>query len=91
MSEAQIEDQLAEALRMQRLVEINAAPQDREMLEAKYGQVWDTEQLREDFMVTGFCAPFVVVRRRSDGQLGSLEFQHDLSRRYYFNWRAEES
>jgi hypothetical protein len=35
---------------------------------------WDTEGLQRDFHVDGFSAPFVVVRRKSDGQKGSLEF-----------------
>ena len=34
-----------------------------------------TEQLTKDFEVIGFLAPLVVVRRRSDGVKGSLEFQ----------------
>jgi hypothetical protein len=46
------------------------------------GAVWDTTQLQEDFEVIGFQAPFVVVKRRSDGQLGSLEFSHS-PRRYW--------
>lgn len=47
-------------------------------------QVWDTDQLREDFEVTGFAAPFVVARRKADGVLGSLMFAHNP--RYYFGW-----
>lgn len=45
-------------------------------------QVWDNKQFREDFEVIGFMAPFVVVRRRSDGVKGSLEFSH-FPRRYW--------
>ena len=74
-----------ETLRRERLVEINAVPGSREALEAQHGQVWDTEQLAEDFEVIGFLAPVVVVRRRSDGKKGSLEFQH--SPRFYFGWQ----
>jgi hypothetical protein len=47
-------------------------------------QVWDTDQLRADFEVTGFAAPFVVVRRKIDGAVGSLMFTHNP--RYYFGW-----
>jgi hypothetical protein len=65
-----------EAIRRERLAEINVVPGGREALEAEYGQVWDTDQLRQDFEVIGFLAPLVVVRRRSDGVKGSLEFQH---------------
>jgi hypothetical protein len=74
-----------ETIRRERLVEINAVPGSREALEARYGQVWDTEQLAEDFEVIGFLAPVVVVRRRSDGKKGSVEFQH--SPRLYFSWQ----
>jgi hypothetical protein len=75
-----------EALRRQRLVAINAEPGSREALEAKYGQVWDTQQLTRDFEVIGFMAPLVVVRRKADGVKGSLEFQH--SPRFYFGLQA---
>ena len=76
-----------EAIRRQRLFEINAEPGSREALEAQYGQVWDTEELRRDFDVLGFAAPYVIVRRKSDGVRGSLEFQH--SPRYYHSYEPE--
>jgi hypothetical protein len=77
-----------EPLRKKRLAEINAEPGTREYLEAQYGQVWDTEELTKDFEAIGFLAPYVVVRRRSDGLKGSLEFQHNP--RFYFNWQPHE-
>jgi hypothetical protein len=77
-----------EAIRRQRLTEINAAPGSREALEAAYGQVWDTQELSQDFEVIGFAAPLVVARRRSDGMKGSLEFQHHP--RLYFNWQVHD-
>ncbi len=40
-------------LRRERLSEINAVPGSRQALEAQYGQVWDTQQLAEDFEVLG--------------------------------------
>ncbi len=57
----------------------------RAELEAQYGQVWDTEELKRDFTVEGFRAPFVVVVRKSDGVRGSLGFTH--SPRFYFSFR----
>jgi hypothetical protein len=63
------------------------ADTERKRLESQYGQVWDTAQLSEDFEVLGFMAPFVVVRRRSDGRKGSLEFQH--APRFYFNFALD--
>src|SRR5438445_7717594 len=77
-------------LRRNRLVVINAAVEsnttdaERRRLEAEYGQVWDSAQLASAFEVLGFLAPYVVVRRRSDGRKGSLEFQHIP--RFYFNF-----
>ena len=76
-----------ENLRRERLAEINAKPGSREALEAEHGKVWDTDQLRQEFDVLGFMAPFVVVRRKSDGAKGSLEFQHDP--RFYFNFQPD--
>ena len=65
-----------EAVRREMLAEINAQPGSREALEAEHGQVWNTQELGQEFEVLGFAAPIVVVRRRSDGVLGSLFFQH---------------
>jgi hypothetical protein len=44
----------------------------------------NTEQLREQYDVEGFAAPFVVVTRKSDGVRGLMEFTH--SPRWYFNF-----
>ena len=76
-----------ETIRRQMVADINAAPGSRKYLEAKHGQVWSTEELQQDFEVLGFAAPFVVVRRRSDGVRGSLMFQH--SPRFYFSFQTE--
>ena len=53
-----------EAIRRERLAEINAVPGSREALESQHGQVWDTQQLAQDFEVVGFLAPLVVVGGR---------------------------
>ena len=66
-----------ETIRRQMVASINAAPGSRADLESKYGKVWSTSELTEDFEVLGFMAPFVVVRRRLDAVRGSLMFQHD--------------
>ena len=76
-----------ETIRRQRLAEINAEPGSREALEAQHGQVWETSELQQDFEALGFMAPYIVVRRRSDGVKGSLEFQHDP--RLYFSFKPE--
>ena len=74
-----------EDIRRQMLAEINVDPGSREALEAKHGQVWDTGQLQEDYEVIGFAAPMVAVRRKADGQMGSLMFQG--SPRFYFGFQ----
>lgn len=56
-------------------------------LAADQDQKWTTDELRAEFEVIGFAAPFVVVRRRSDGQVGTLEFTH--SPRVYFGWKED--
>ena len=48
------------------------------------GQTWTTQQLREEFEVQGFMAPFVRVRRKSDGVRGTLTFRH--APRVYFDF-----
>ena len=49
-------------------------PIDREALEATFGKVWSAEELEQDFIVTAFIGPHVVVRRRTDNVVGTLEF-----------------
>ncbi len=74
-----------ETARRQRLAEINTEAGERAALEARYGQVWDTRELARDFIVIGFMAPFIAVRRKTDDVKGSLEFQHQP--RFYFNFQ----
>ena len=66
---------------------INAEKSERQILEEKYGQVWDTNELQQDFIVEAFFAPFIIVTRRSDGKRGSLMFQ-DMPR-YYFSFQEK--
>jgi len=73
-----------ETIRRRQLAEINTQPGSREALEAEHGNVWDTQELARDFQVEGFLAPYVVVRRKSDGHRGSLLFQHHP--RLYFSF-----
>ena len=43
---------------------------------------WNTAELQEDFEVRGFALGLCVVRRKSDGVLGTVCFDH-APRRYY--------
>jgi len=50
---------------------------------------WTTAQLREEFTVEGFAMGYAVVRRKSDGALGSLTFERRGDERVYFGWVAD--
>lgn len=82
-----------ENIRREMVYEINSQVEsddeqaERTRLEALHGKVWSTNELSDDFEVLGFMAPFVVVRRKSDGKKGSLEFQH--LPRFYFNFQED--
>jgi len=74
-----------ESIRREMVKTINAEPGSREALEAEHGQVWNTDEMGQDFQALGFGAPFIMVRRKSDGVKGSLTFQH--SPRFYFDFQ----
>ena len=46
---------------------------------------WNTQELQEDFEVLGFAYGICVVKRRSDGVKGTLDFDH--SPRLYYNFQ----
>jgi hypothetical protein len=75
----------AEADQLRR--EMTGTGQPQADLAEDAGQTWTTEELQRDFEVIGFGAPFVVVRRRSDGRKGTLEFTHHP--RVYFGWKED--
>jgi hypothetical protein len=77
-----------EAKRREMVQLINSNPQPREKIEEHFGQVWDTNELQEEFTVQGFKAPFVVAIRKSDSREGSLMFQHNP--RLYFAFEPHE-
>lgn len=67
-----------------------AGPKTREQLEAQYGQVWNQEELNKEFKIIGFGAPIVVVRRLSDGVLGSCTFQLAIGHRFYHSFEVHK-
>lgn len=75
-----------EAARRSRIVKINLGA-GRTEVERRHGKAWNSAELASDFEVIGFMAPYVVARRRTDGRIGSLEFQH--CPRFYFNWQED--
>ena len=82
-----MENDTTETARRQLVSELNAAPKGRAELQAEHGEVWDTDELGRDFDVKGFLAPFVGVRRKRDGVVGSLMFQH--APRFYFRFAPD--
>lgn len=73
-----------EQIRSEMTTQINSLAAQRADLEKREGKVWDTSELQQDFEVQGFMASFVVVKRKVDGQKGSLFFQH--APRFYFGF-----
>ena len=57
-------------------------------LEEKFGKLWDTKALQEDFIVKSFLAPFVFVIKKSDGRSGTLTFQHNP--RFYLEFTPDD-
>lgn len=58
----------------------------REELEALYGRIWSIRDVAKEFIITAIIgSSTVVVRRKADDQVGTLEVQGDL----YFDFRQQ--
>ena len=79
------EELMRKHLTVQENEKVAAMADPRAQLEAEHGEVWDTQEMQQVFQVSGFAAPFVVVRRKADGVEGSLMFSH--SPRFYYNFK----
>lgn len=84
-----------EALRKFMVLAINLGLSELEseryaQLAMKYGadNVWTTTTLQDEFVAIGFMAPYVVVRRKGDGVVGTMTFCH--SPRFYFDFRPDK-
>jgi hypothetical protein len=78
-----------QSYRRKRTAELAAEQTDnRAELEERHGQVFDPSELHQSYEVQGFMAPYVILRERATGKLGSMEFQH--SPRYYWGFQADE-
>jgi len=73
-----------EVVELAQRVLIGEMPETLRKVLASGEPTWTTEQLKEDFFLDGFFAPLVAVRRKSDGQRGTLMFSHQP--RLYFRW-----
>ena len=77
-----------EPIRRDLVAKINSLVVERAALEERVGgRVWDIDELRADFNVIGFAAPFVVAVKKDTGEKGGLFFQHNP--RYYWGWKSD--
>lgn len=67
------------------LTAIAARPRTRAELEAEFGQVWDEDELNREFATTAIIPPTYILRRRSDGVVGSAVCQPRP--KFFFNFR----
>jgi hypothetical protein len=58
-------------------------PKNRAALAALHGEVWDTEELARIFVVTAIIGTTLVVRRKSDNCVGTIEVQQGPPQFYY--------
>jgi|TARA_R100000458_G_scaffold58970_2_gene68255 hypothetical protein len=75
-----------EPIRRSMVHALNTNAGQRATLEETWGRVWTTSELTSEFDVIAFLAPYVKVVRHSDGQTGTLMFQHHP--RYYFDFQS---
>jgi hypothetical protein len=80
--------EVSESAERQRMINSGQVTRELEQTVAEGGKTWTTEEMKAEFDVQGFAAPFVVVTRKSDGVLGTLEFKHDP--RVYFGWLEDK-
>lgn len=85
MGESMIDE--TEDIRRAMQADLNSNAGERSALEAQHGKVWALDELRVEFEILQFAAPFVIVKRLSDGVRGSVKFQH--SPRFYFEFHEE--
>ena len=66
--------------------ETQAEISPRAEFEKEHGQTWTTEEMQAAFTVKGFSLGVCVVNRKSDGQLGSLDFTRVGDERLYYRF-----
>jgi hypothetical protein len=75
---------------LRRALILNGIPEKKlvEALRQDPNSVVNTEDFKKQYEAVAFLAPFVEVRRKSDGVVGLLMFTH--LPRYYFNFVSVE-
>ncbi len=67
------------------LTAIALRPRTRAELEAEYGEVWDEQEFDREFQITAIIPPTYIVRRKTDGVIGSVVCQPRP--KLFFNFR----
>lgn len=65
---------------------LDKMPAELMLARSRGEKVWSVEEFSEEFETLGFAAPLVAVRRKSDGEKGTLCFANEP--RQYFGWQA---
>ena len=91
LSKRMLQERQPSALEIERRMlvsRINRYVNDKEELLEQYNSVWSTDDLRKEFDVYNFQAPFVIARRIATDEIGTLLFQDNP--RYYFGWVPDD-
>ena len=73
-----------EPLRRALCAGFNSDPGLKKTIEDRGEETWDSDALQSEFEVKSFAAPFIHVKRKSDGVFGKMMFQH--SPRFYWGF-----
>ena len=73
-------------MRRKRRKKVVVESKSREELEGLHGRVWTQEEVARVYIITSVIGNTVVVRRKDDGTVGSLDYQTGPPT-LYFNWR----
>ncbi len=75
--------------RRKRRAKVEPESNSRQELQALHGQVWDTQQVAAEFVITAIIGNEVVVRRKSDNVVGKMRYQNEP--RLYYGFEPQQS
>ena len=76
-------------MRRKRRRAINIQPaKTREELESQFGQVWTVQEVAKEYVICAIIGSTVVVRRKADDVVGSLQYQEGPPY-LYFNFTEQ--
>lgn len=71
--------------RRKKRAKIVVEPKTREELERLHGRVWSQQEIAREFIIVSIVGLTVIVRRKADDVVGSLDYQN--APRLYYNFR----